>query len=178
VLQAFISAVILGFFVGGLARWAVPGPDPMPAWLTIFIGLTGSLVGGTIGIALANERSRNGFFVVLLLSVAASTLLVIGYRRFFQGRPITGPEARRMPKKGFGIERLRKRLRAAGIDPDSIGSPGGPRRVQREPGEPSPTETPDRKEEMLRKLRELRDEGVLTAEEYEAKKAQLDGPAG
>ena len=45
-LQAFLSAVVLGFAIGGLARWAVPGPDPMPAWLTIFIGLTGSLVGG------------------------------------------------------------------------------------------------------------------------------------
>ena len=45
-LAYFVSAVVFGFFVGALARWAVPGPDPMPAWLTIFIGLSGSLIGG------------------------------------------------------------------------------------------------------------------------------------
>jgi uncharacterized membrane protein YeaQ/YmgE (transglycosylase-associated protein family) len=167
VLQAFFSAVILGFFVGGLARWAVPGPDPMPAWLTILIGLTGSLIGGTTTVALTGYDTRRDVFWVLLISVAASTALVIAYRRFFQGRPITGPDARRLPTKGFGIARLRNRLRSAGIDPDSIGSPGGPRRV---------VGTADPKEETLRKLRELRDEGILTQEEYEAKLAQLDGP--
>src|SRR4029079_7540290 len=44
VFQAVLSAVGPGFVTGALGRWAVPGPDPMPAWLTIFIGLTGSLV--------------------------------------------------------------------------------------------------------------------------------------
>jgi uncharacterized membrane protein YeaQ/YmgE (transglycosylase-associated protein family) len=171
-LQAFISAVILGFFVGGLARWAIPGPDPMPAWLTIFIGLTGSLVGGTIGVSLANEKTGNGFFLVLLLSIGTSALLVIAYRRFIQGRPITGPEARRLPTKGFGVERLRKRLHAAGIDPDSIGAPGGPRRV--EPQAREPARVADTAE-TLRKLEELRDEGLLTPEEFERKKAQLEG---
>ncbi len=175
-LGAFISATILGFFVGGLARWAVPGPDPMPAWLTIFIGLTGSLVGGTVTALIVGYKSRQGVFWVLLMSVAASALLVIAYRRFLQGRPITGPEARRLPTKGFGITRLRQRLRSAGIDPDSIGSPGGPRRVEPEPAVPGPVAVAETKEETLKKLRELRDEGVLTGEEYEAKKAQLDGP--
>ena len=169
-LQAFFSAVVLGFFVGALARWAIPGPDPMPAWLTIFIGLTGSLIGGTITAALVGYKTRSDLFWVLLMSVAASALLVVAYRRFIQGRPITGPDARRMPTKGFGIARLRQRLRSAGIDPDSIGSPGGPRRV-------TPTRTPveeESKEETLRRLRELRDQGLLTPEEYEAKKAEAE----
>jgi uncharacterized membrane protein YeaQ/YmgE (transglycosylase-associated protein family) len=158
----FISAIVLGFFVGGLARWAVPGPDPMPAWLTIFIGLTGSLIGGGITIAVTGYETRGDVFSVLLLSIAVSTLLVIGYRRFFQGRPVTGPEARRLPTRGFGVDRLRQRLRNVGIDPNSIGSPGGPQRIV------------NPRSESLRKLRELRDEGVLTQDEYDAKKAELE----
>lgn len=172
-LYSFLSAVALGFFVGGLARWAIPGPDPMPAWLTIFIGLTGSLVGGTVTAAVVGYKTRQELFWVMLMSVAASALLVIGYRRFIQGRPITGPEARRLPKKGFGIDRLRRRLHAAGIDPDSIGSAEGLRRV-------TPTAAPveqESKENALRKLRELRDEGILTEEEYEAKKTELESRA-
>ena len=162
-LQGFILAVALGFFVGGLARWAIPGPDPMPAWLTIFIGLTGSLVGGTACIAVTGYKTRGDVFALLLTSIGVSSLLVIGYRRFYQGRPVTGPDAKRLPTKGFGIQRLRQKLHRIGIDPDSIGAPGGPQRIA------------DPRAETLRKLRELRDEGILTQEEYEAKKAELEG---
>jgi uncharacterized membrane protein YeaQ/YmgE (transglycosylase-associated protein family) len=171
-LGAFFGAVLLGFFVGALGRWAIPGPDPMPAWLTIFIGLTGSLVGGTITAALVGYKTRSDIFWVLLMSVAASALLVIAYRRLIQQRPITGPGARRMPTKGFGVARIRQRLRAAGIDPDSIGSPGGPRRV---PPSAAPVEE-ESKDDELRRLRELRDQGLLTPEEYEQKKAEAEEP--
>ena len=33
-----------GFIVGGLARWALPGPDPMPWYATIALGIGGSIV--------------------------------------------------------------------------------------------------------------------------------------
>jgi len=36
----FVIAVVLSaFIVGGLARFALPGPDPMPAWLTIGVAI-------------------------------------------------------------------------------------------------------------------------------------------
>ena len=44
--------MFFGFITGGLARLAVPGPDPMPVWLTVAIGLVGSAVGGAIAIAI------------------------------------------------------------------------------------------------------------------------------
>ena len=165
-LQAFLSAVVLGFAVGGLARWAVPGPDPMPAWLTILIGLTGSLFGGGIASAIVGTQTHGDLFVTAMASIGVAGLLVIAYRRFVQQRPVTGPEAMRLPKRGFGIPRLRQRLEQAGIDPDTIGSEGGPRPLQVEPEE-------RQRQENLRKLEDLWHAGILTDDEFHAKRAQL-----
>ena len=49
VLFALISIVLSSLIVGGLARLAVPGPDPMPIWMTILIGFLGSVVGVVVG---------------------------------------------------------------------------------------------------------------------------------
>jgi uncharacterized membrane protein YeaQ/YmgE (transglycosylase-associated protein family) len=43
-----IGWIIIGLIAGAIARWIMPGPDPM-GWLgTIVLGIVGSLVGGTI----------------------------------------------------------------------------------------------------------------------------------
>ncbi|HEY2937823.1 MAG TPA: GlsB/YeaQ/YmgE family stress response membrane protein [Gaiellaceae bacterium] len=91
-LLTIIGILIGGFVIGGLARLAVPGPDPMPVWMTILIGFAGSIVGGVVGQVLLG---RPGGF---LLALIGAVLLVIGYRRFVQHRPITGPEAHRPPR--------------------------------------------------------------------------------
>jgi uncharacterized membrane protein YeaQ/YmgE (transglycosylase-associated protein family) len=70
----------------------VPGPDPMPIWLTILLGIVGSIVGGTVAVAVGL-----GVGSVLVLSVLAATLIVIAYRRVVQKRGITGPDAKRVP---------------------------------------------------------------------------------
>ena len=88
-----ILAIILsGLVIGALGRLAVPGPDPMPIWLTILLGIVGSIVGGAVALALG--FGAGGVFV---LSVLAATLLVIAYRRIVQKRGITGPDAKRVP---------------------------------------------------------------------------------
>jgi uncharacterized membrane protein YeaQ/YmgE (transglycosylase-associated protein family) len=161
-----VSAVVFGFVVGGLARWAVPGPDPMPAWLTIFIGLTGSIVGGGVMIAIVGTETRGDLFATVMASIGVGALLVIAYRRFIQQRPVTGPDAMRLPTRGFGIPRLRERLAKAGIDPDSIGTEGGPRTL------PSTREQRAR-DENLRKLEDLWRAGILTDDEYHAKRAHV-----
>ena len=86
-LAAIIAILLSGFVVGGFARLAVPGPDPMPVWKTIAFGVTGSFLGGGVGYGLA------GGLGAFLGSVVAATLLVVVYRRFVQKRPITGPDA-------------------------------------------------------------------------------------
>ncbi|HYZ76919.1 MAG TPA: SHOCT domain-containing protein [Gaiellaceae bacterium] len=169
-LAYFVSAVLFGFVIGALARWAVPGPDPMPAWLTIFIGLSGSLIGGGIVVALVGTGSRGDLYLSVMASIGVAAVLVIAYRRFIQDRPVTGPEAQRLPTRGFGIPRLRQRLERMGVDPDSIGQPGGPR--------PTAAVRSEHDEDLqrienLRKLEDLHEAGLLTDDEFQAKRAEL-----
>ena len=72
--------VVWGFVVGGLARWALPGPDPMPWYATVGLGLGGSLVGGIIARVLLG--GAGGFIFAFLGAV----LLLYAYRRFVQHR--------------------------------------------------------------------------------------------
>jgi uncharacterized membrane protein YeaQ/YmgE (transglycosylase-associated protein family) len=83
-----VAILISGLVIGGLGRLAVPGPDPMPIWVTILLGIVGAIVGGSVALAL-------GFAVggIFVLSVLAATLIVIGYRVLVQKRPITGPRS-------------------------------------------------------------------------------------
>ena len=87
----FILALIVwGFIVGGLARLALPGTDPMPWYATIGLGLGGSLIGGVIAKLLIGTAGG------LIFAVLGAMLLLYLYRRLAQGRGITGPDARRL----------------------------------------------------------------------------------
>ena len=88
-----------GFLIGALARLAVPGPDPMPIWLTIAIGIGGAVLGGLAADLLLGRPGS------LLLAYFGSVVLVILYRRLVQRRGITGPEARARPTRGWGLRR-------------------------------------------------------------------------
>ena len=84
----FILGLILwGFIVGGLARLALPGPDPMPWYATLGLGLAGSLVGGIIARLLIGTAGG------LIFAVLGAILLLYLYRRYVQHRGITGPSA-------------------------------------------------------------------------------------
>ena len=88
----FVLLVLLsGLIVGGLARLAVPGPDPMSIWRTIALGILGSLIG-TLFAQLVGMGNGGG----LLFALIGAVLLLILYRRIFQKRGITGPSARRL----------------------------------------------------------------------------------
>jgi uncharacterized membrane protein YeaQ/YmgE (transglycosylase-associated protein family) len=91
VLVFILLVAVSGFIVGGLARLAVPGPDPMPLWRTIALGILGSLLGGLIA-GLLDVGGSGGIF---LLSLVGAVVLLVLYRRVFQGRGITGPGALR-----------------------------------------------------------------------------------
>lgn len=44
-----IWLIILGLIVGAIARFVVPGPQPMGWIATAVLGIVGSYVGGTLG---------------------------------------------------------------------------------------------------------------------------------
>jgi len=173
-----ITVIVVAFVTGGLARFAVPGPDPMPAWLTILIGLVGTLIGaGIVYVAVGNRPAwvgMAGFFVAVAL--------VIAYRRFVQKRALWGPEAYRFPKRGVGVDQYRERLNKAGIDPDAIGSPFAAQLAAQQQQAASataattpfqgddPTENPAH---YLQLLEELHDSGVLSDDEYGAARTRL-----
>jgi uncharacterized membrane protein YeaQ/YmgE (transglycosylase-associated protein family) len=84
----FLLLALSGLIVGALARLAVPGPDPMSIWATIALGIVGSLLGGIVAQLLGLENAG------IILMVIGATLALVAYRRFVQGRPITGSGAR------------------------------------------------------------------------------------
>src|SRR5919204_6782554 len=113
-----IAALFIAFVTGALARFALPGPDPMPPWLTIAIGLIGTVAGTSIVLAIGG---RKGASWAGLASFFVAVGLVVIYRRFVQKRPLWGKDAYRFPERGFGVEQYRERLKRAGIDPDKVG---------------------------------------------------------
>jgi uncharacterized membrane protein YeaQ/YmgE (transglycosylase-associated protein family) len=86
-----LSLALGGLVVGGLGRLAVPGPDPMPWWATILLGIGGMLLGGLVSVTFLHAGYS------LILAVISAALLLIAYRKLVQKRPLTGPDARRLP---------------------------------------------------------------------------------
>jgi uncharacterized membrane protein YeaQ/YmgE (transglycosylase-associated protein family) len=156
VLASIVMIMFFGFITGGLARLAVPGPDPMPIWLTVAIGLAGSAAGGGIAIAIWGRGTQG----IGIFSFIGAVLLVVAYRRFVQKRALIGPDALKFPERGIGIDRFQDRRQkledlmrqAQGAHAESAAAAN------------------------LQKLRDLHEAGILTDEEFEAKKALLQGP--
>jgi uncharacterized membrane protein YeaQ/YmgE (transglycosylase-associated protein family) len=140
-LGTVVAIMISAFVTGGLARLAVPGPDPMPVWLTVSIGLVGSVVGG----AAAAAASGRDPFAVSVGSFGAAILLVVAYRKFVQKRPTFGPEALRFPRRGIGVREYRARLGRAGVDPDVLLDRALESRQRREHDEDDSQEQPPEK---------------------------------
>ena len=178
-LGAVVAALFIAFITGALARFALPGPDPMPPWLTIAIGLIGTVAGTGIVLALGGRDAASW---AGLASFFVAVGLVVVYRRFVQKRPIWGRDAYRFPERGFGVEQYRERLKRAGIDPDQIGTqqqfgvlqprPPVQSPLRTAPGHAGgdPTENPAH---YLGLLEELHDTGVLDEDEYTAARTRL-----
>jgi uncharacterized membrane protein YeaQ/YmgE (transglycosylase-associated protein family) len=83
--------VITGLVIGGLARLALPGPDPMGIGMTILVGLAGSFLGGIVTSLIAGRNAWS-----FLVAVLVATGIVYLIRRSRGGTLFDpGPGARR-----------------------------------------------------------------------------------
>ncbi|MGH3665351.1 MAG: GlsB/YeaQ/YmgE family stress response membrane protein [Egibacteraceae bacterium] len=78
---SLIGFLIVGLIAGALARFLVPGRDPMGCLGTTLLGLAGSFVGGFLGSLVLNQeldlRASNNF----VGSVLGAVIALLVYRR-------------------------------------------------------------------------------------------------
>ena len=78
-----IWSIIVGFIVGLIARAVMPGIDHMGFWMTVVIGIGGSLVGGVIGTAIKRPTPGAPFHPAgFLLSIVGAIILLWAVQHF------------------------------------------------------------------------------------------------
>ena len=75
-LVMIVIGAVMGLVIGGIARFVLPGPDPMSWPRTMLYGIGGSFTGGIIG-RLLNVPQAFGF----ILSVACAAGLIWFFTR-------------------------------------------------------------------------------------------------
>jgi len=77
---SLLGWVVFGAIVGALARWIMPGRDPMGCFLTILVGVVGSVVGGILlGFLIAGRGNDPAGWIG---SVLGAVLVLWLYRRY------------------------------------------------------------------------------------------------
>ena len=71
-----IGFIIFGLIVGLLARFLLPGRDPIGIIGTILLGIAGSFVGGFLAKALFNDNDGVGYIGAII----GAMLLLLLYR--------------------------------------------------------------------------------------------------
>ena len=66
--EVIVYFVLVGLLVGALGRLAIPGPNPMSIWMTILIGIGGSLGGGLLVYFVTGGRTDGGLIAAVLAS--------------------------------------------------------------------------------------------------------------
>jgi uncharacterized membrane protein YeaQ/YmgE (transglycosylase-associated protein family) len=86
-LLAFVIFTFLGgLLIGGLARLALPGRDPMTIWQTALVGVAGSFGAGLLVALLTGGRYTAGF-----LASFAGAFAIVYFIRRRRGGSLTDP---------------------------------------------------------------------------------------
>ncbi len=78
-------SIIIGFVVGAIAKFFMPGKDPGGFIITILLGLAGSVIAGFLGrtVGWYKEGQPAGF----IASILGAILLLYLYRLFVTKKP-------------------------------------------------------------------------------------------
>ena len=77
-----IWSIIVGFFVGLIARAIMPGGDKMGLVMTTLLGIVGSLVGGVIGGVVSKPKEGAKFHPAgFLLSIVGALIVLFLWNR-------------------------------------------------------------------------------------------------
>lgn len=76
-----IGFVVFGLVVGALARLLVPGRQHLSIWMTIGLGLIGSIVGGIVANALGTGDVFELNFLGSIVAIATAIVLIVAGER-------------------------------------------------------------------------------------------------
>ena len=78
-----IWSIIIGFIVGWLAKFILPGPQKLDFIATTLLGIGGSFVGGLIGQLLSKPADGVKFHPAgIIMSVIGAVLLLWAWTKF------------------------------------------------------------------------------------------------
>ena len=75
---SFLWTLIIGLIVGAVAKFLMPGKDPGGIWITMIIGIAGSIVATYLGQAIGWYHAGQG--AGFIMSVLGAILLLFLYR--------------------------------------------------------------------------------------------------
>lgn len=83
--MTLLWTILIGFFVGLVARWIMPGRDPMGMIFTVLLGIIGALIAQLLGQALGlyGQGEPAGF----IASVTGAVLILFIGRRLQRTSP-------------------------------------------------------------------------------------------
>ena len=79
--MGLIAWIFVGLIAGALGKFFTPGDDPDGFFRTIFIGICGGIVGGTLGEKLLGWNNLDGFnFRSIGIATLGSVLVLVIWR--------------------------------------------------------------------------------------------------
>jgi uncharacterized membrane protein YeaQ/YmgE (transglycosylase-associated protein family) len=87
--MAFVlTLLVVGLIAGFLARFLVPGPDPMGILGTLVLGIVGSFVGGFLGYIIFGKDLDEGALQAsgIIGSVIGAVIVLLIYRAIVRRR--------------------------------------------------------------------------------------------
>jgi uncharacterized membrane protein YeaQ/YmgE (transglycosylase-associated protein family) len=76
-----IGFLVAGLVIGALARLVLPGKQRLSIWLTLLLGVLGSVVGGVIANLLGTGNIWELNVLGFVVAVVAAVALIVGVER-------------------------------------------------------------------------------------------------